>query len=177
MFGVLLSHQSIEKISRITSDNEQQNYRNTQDFIANETRRDQMINDYILTQYIIRAGLKKFGEGGRKATMKELHQMLTREVFGNTIQGKLTYEQKLEALPILLFLTPKRDGTTIKGRAYTDERPQRIWTDKQESAPHIITVEALFYTLAMYAIGGRDVTTCKLLGYFLQTGMEEDILL
>ena len=41
-----------------------------------------MINDYILTQYSLKAGLKKFGEGGRKATMKELQQMLAREVFG-----------------------------------------------------------------------------------------------
>ena len=81
-----------------------------------------MINDYILTQYSLKAGLKKFGEGGRKATMKELQQMLAREVFGETNQDKLTYEQKKKALPILLFLTLKRDGTTIKGRACADGR-------------------------------------------------------
>ena len=51
------------------------------EFVANEARRDQIIDDYILTQYSLKARLKKFREGGRKATMKELHQMLAREVF------------------------------------------------------------------------------------------------
>ena len=71
-----------------------------------------------------------FGEGGRKATMKELQQTLVREVFGETNQDKLTHEQKKKALPILLFLTLNRDGTTIAGRACANGRKQPIWTDK-----------------------------------------------
>ena len=64
MFGDILSNETrIEEITRITSDNEQQNYWNTLDIIAYEARRSQMINDYILTQYSLKAGLKKFGEG------------------------------------------------------------------------------------------------------------------
>ena len=94
VFGNILSNKTIEEITQITSDNEQQNYWNTLDFIAKEARRDQIFNDYILTQYSLKAGLKKFGEGGRKATMKELQQMLVREVFGETNQDKLTYDQK-----------------------------------------------------------------------------------
>ena len=76
-----------------------------------------MINNYILTQYSLKARLKKSGEGGRKATMKELQQMLAKEVFGETNQDKLTYKQKKKALPVLLFLILKRDSTMIKGRA------------------------------------------------------------
>ena len=79
-----------------------------------------MINDYILTQYSLKARLKKFGEEERKATMKELQQMLARELFGKTNKDKLTYEQKKTALPRLLFLTLKRGSTTIKGRACAD---------------------------------------------------------
>ena len=135
----------IEKISRIQSENEQQNYRKTLDFIANGTKRDQMINGYILTQYSLRARLKKFGEVGRKATMKELQQILTREVIGETNQDKLMYEHKKKALPVLLFLSLKRDDTTIKGRSYTDGRPQRVWMDKQDSASLTIAVKAVFY--------------------------------
>ena len=101
-----------------------------------------MINNYILTQYNLRAGLKKFGEGGRQATMKELQQMLAKEVFGETNQDKLVYEQKKKAFPpVLLFLTLKRDDTTIKGRACTEGRPQRVWTDKQDAIYPTIAVE------------------------------------
>ena len=79
----------IEKISRIQSENEQQNYRKTLDFIANGTKRDQMINGYILMQYILQVRLKKFKESGNKATMKELQQMLINDVFGETNQDNL----------------------------------------------------------------------------------------
>ena len=137
-----------------------------------------MINDYILTQYSLKARLTKFGEGGQNATMKELQQMLAREVFGEANQNKLTYEQKKKALPVLLFLTLKRDGTMIKGRACAVGRPQRVWADKQDTAsPTNIAVEALFYTRIMDALEERDVATCDVPGTFLQTSMEGVILL
>ena len=41
-------------------------------FIADEARKDQMINDYILTQHILKAGLRKFEEKDHNATVKEL---------------------------------------------------------------------------------------------------------
>ena len=40
-----------------------------------------IINGHILTQLGLGAGLKKFGEQGRKSTIKELKQMMSREVF------------------------------------------------------------------------------------------------
>ena len=68
MVGALLSHESIKTILQIQSENEKQNYRNTLDFITHEVRRDQMIDDYILAQYSLRTGLKKFFiEGGKKS--------------------------------------------------------------------------------------------------------------
>ena len=72
--------------------NERQNYYNIIEFIANKARSDQAINGYALAQqYILKAGLMKFDQ---KATMKELHQMLTQEVFGEVDQNSLTVEQK-----------------------------------------------------------------------------------
>ena len=73
------------------------------EFIADKARRDQIIYDYILTQYSLKASLQKFREKGQKATMKELQQMLTSEVFGEVDQNSLTYEQRRKALPLLLF--------------------------------------------------------------------------
>ena len=108
--------------------------------------------------------------------MKEL-QMLTREVFGEIDQGSLTYKQKRKALPVLLFLTLKYDGSTIKGQACADRRLQRIWTEKQDAPSLTIAIEVLFYTLTEDVTEERDVAICDLPGYFLQTDMEEFLLL
>ena len=135
-----------------------------------------VINGLIATQYGLRAGLKKFGTNGIKATRKELNQMLRREVFEEIEYGSLTPEDKKNALPILLFLTEKRDGT-IKGRACADGRKQKIWTQKADSASPTISIEALFYTLVRDAVEERDVATCDLPGHFLQTKMEGRVIL
>ena len=55
VFGDLLLDETIENIPRITSDNKQQNYRKALDFIANNARRDQMINNYITRQHRLQA--------------------------------------------------------------------------------------------------------------------------
>ena len=82
-----------------------------------------MINGRILTQYTsLQAELKKFRESDKKATMKELRQILTREVFGETNHNNLTPDQKKKSLLILLFLTLNRGGRTIKGRVCVDGR-------------------------------------------------------
>ena len=91
--------------------------------------------------------------------------MLAREIFGETNQDKLTYKHKKKALPLLLFLTLKRDSTTIKGRVCAEGKPRRVWTDKQDTASHTTAVEALFYTLIMDALEGSDVATCDLPGF------------
>ena len=50
-----------EIIVQIKTPNERYNYYNTMEFIANDARRDhQMIEDYILTQYSLKAGVRKF---------------------------------------------------------------------------------------------------------------------
>ena len=50
-----------------------------------------------------------------------------------------------KALPILLFLTMKRDNVTLKGRACADGRRQRLWMQKENAASPTVTVEALFF--------------------------------
>ena len=89
----------------------------------------------------------------------------------------MTEQEKKEALPILLFLTMKRDGETVKGRACADGRKQRLWTKKEDVSSPTIAFEALLYTLMIDAMEGRDVATIDLPGHFLQTDMDEKLIL
>jgi hypothetical protein len=105
-----------------------------------------------------------------------MNQMLDREVFKEVSYESLSAEDKRNALPILLFLTMKRDGT-VKGRACADGRKQRIWTTKEDSSSPTIAIEALFYTLMIDALERRHVATCDIPGHFLQTDMEGRLIL
>eukprot|EP00536_Pseudo-nitzschia_multiseries_P019053 jgi/Psemu1/58689/gm1.58689_g len=118
----------------------------------------------------------KFGEDGMSATMKELKQLINRKVFGEIPYKLITQEDKKHALPILLFRSTKRDNT-VKGQACADGRQQKIWTQKEDASSPTVAPEALFYTLMIDAMEGRDVATCDLPGHFLQTDMEERLIL
>ena len=61
-----------EKICKIITQTEYRNFINTLDFIEENRRLEQFINDIILSQCSLRAGLKKFGQDGQDATIKQL---------------------------------------------------------------------------------------------------------
>jgi hypothetical protein len=67
-------------------------------------------------QYIVQKGLKKFGDKGKEATLKELEQLHDRECFTPIDVNELTPTEKKKAQETLMFLTEKRDGR-VKGRA------------------------------------------------------------
>eukprot|EP00536_Pseudo-nitzschia_multiseries_P009445 jgi/Psemu1/23192/gm1.23192_g len=136
--GTIKTSEQIEPLST----HEKTNYNSALQHIETSIHQEQMIEDYILTQYSLQTGLKKFGKAGMDATMKELKQMMAREVFGKIDYKELNHMEKEQALPILLFLTMKRDKKSIKGQACADGRKQ---------SP-TIAPEALFYTLIVDAM-------------------------
>jgi len=163
-----------ENIEILKSETEKENMKKGNDLWNRSST--SLVNEYIMTQFNLQAGLKEFGEEGKAATMKELRQMLTRDVFKEVNYSTLTIEDKKRALPILLFLTRKRDGS-VKGRACADGRKQRVWTAKEDSSSPTIAPEALFYSFVVDALEERDVATCDLPGHFLQTDMDERLIL
>jgi hypothetical protein len=72
---------------------------------------------FLLSQLSAKAGLKMFGQKGATAMMKELGQLVLRDM----IKDVLSREQKQKALRYLMFLKEKRCGH-IKGRGCTDGR-------------------------------------------------------
>jgi hypothetical protein len=81
---------------------------------------------YLLTQYNLKPGLRKFGSRGQTAAVKELTQLHIMDTWTPMSADKLSREQRMRALSSLLFLKEKRTGD-IKGRACINGAPQRAY--------------------------------------------------
>jgi hypothetical protein len=134
------------------------------------------LKDLMFTQYNIKQGMKKYPDEGKGSIMKELNNLVTRDVFGEVEYESLTSQQRKWALLILLFMVMKRNGT-LKSRACADGRQQRVWTNKEDVSSPTPCIEALKYTLIINALEERDVATVDLPEQFLQTDMDEEIYL
>lgn len=103
--------------------------------------------------------------------MKEIHNLVSRECFREVEQDSLMSGENKHALPILMYMLVKRDGR-LKSRGRTDGRPQRLWTNKQDSPSPTSAIEALKYMLAISAMEGCGVTSFDLPSQFLETDMD-----
>jgi hypothetical protein len=104
--------------------------------------------------------------------MKEINNLVVRDCFGEVEYESLTPKQRKLSLPILMFMTMKRDGT-LKTRGCADGRPQRLWTNKQDVSSPTPAIECIKYILAIIAFERRDVASFDLPAQFLQTEMKE----
>jgi hypothetical protein len=77
---------------------------------------------YLMTQYNLKPGLKKFGQKGADAAVKELMQLHVMDTWTAMDPTKLTREERMQALSSLLFLKEKQTGT-IKGWACINGAP------------------------------------------------------
>ena len=82
--------------------------------------------------------------------------MTRQKVFGEVVYELLTAQQKKWALPILLFMVMKRNGT-LKSRACADGCQQQLWTNKEEVSSPTPSIEAIRYTMIVDAQENRDV--------------------
>ena len=62
---------------------------------------------YILMQYNLKPGLRKFGTRGEKAALKKMTQLHIMDTWTPMDAGKLLREQRMRALSSLLFLKEK----------------------------------------------------------------------
>ena len=78
---------------------------------------------------------------------------------------KLTDKQKKNALPCLVFISERNDGS-VKGRCVVDGSKQEI--DKDEVSAPTTSTDVLFITLVIDASNIRCVITTYIPGVFLQ---------
>ena len=131
---------------------------------------------HCLSQYSLKAGLKKFGKQGEAAVRKELGQFHDLNVFIPVDAKKLTRKERQDALASLIFLKEKRDGT-VKARACADGRKQRETTAEEEAASPTVSLESVFITCAIEAKERRDVAVMDLPGAFLHADCEDHVLM
>jgi hypothetical protein len=123
--------------------------------------------------FSLKQGIRKFGERGKQAAMKELRQLHDRVVFEPVDVSKLTSDDKRKAMESLIFLAEKRDGT-IKGRACANGSIQRSYIGKDDAASPTVGTEAILITGVIDAKEKRDVMTADIPNAFVQTEVDPE---
>jgi hypothetical protein len=121
-----------------------------------EEERDAEIFHFVMTQFALKTGLKKFKESGEIAVTNELTQLHMIETFAPQDATKLTRKQRNDALGSLMFLKEKRNDE-IKGRACVDGRKQHKTINKEDAASPTVATESVFIAAAIKAHKGRHV--------------------
>jgi hypothetical protein len=121
-------------------------------------------------QYMLKRGIKKYGERGSEAAMKELDQLHQRNCFTPIDINKLTPSEKRKAQEALMFLTKKHDGK-IKGRMVYNGKPTREWLSREDAASPTVSLESILLTAVVDAHEGRDVMSADVPNAFVQTQM------
>jgi hypothetical protein len=125
-----------------------------------------------LQTYSLKAGLKKFGEAGKEATMKEMRQLHDRVVFKPIRISEMTSRERKRAMESLIFLVEKRDGR-IKARTCANGSTQRDYIPREDAASPTASTEAVLLTGVIDAKQRRDVMTLDIPNAFVQTKIPE----
>ena len=98
--------------------------------------------------YSLMRGLKKFGEKGKQAALREIQQLHDRVCFEPIKLESLTQTEKKRALESLIFLVEKKSGE-IKARTCANGSIQQNWMTKEDSTSPTVLIPALFSTAAI----------------------------
>ena len=129
-----------------------------------------------MTQYNLKPGLRKFGNRGQKASVKELTQLHVMDTWTPMHADKLSREQRMRALSSLLFLKEKRTGD-IKGRACINGAPRRNYIPEEEAISPTVSTESTFIT-ALIAAHERGVVRCyDIPSTFVNTDVDKDVIM
>ena len=131
---------------------------------------------YLMTQYSLKAGMRKFADRAEEAATAELTQLHVMDTWMPEDPTKLSRVDKIRALSSLMFFKEKRDGK-LKGRQCVDGSPQRGYISKEEAASPAVTTESVFTTAAISAWEGRYNRTFDIPSAFVNTDTDENVLM
>ncbi len=131
---------------------------------------------YVMTQYNLKPGLRKFENKGEMAAVNKLTQLHIMDTWKPMYADKLSREQRMQALSSLLFLKEKRSGD-IKGRACVNGAPQRAYISKDEAASPTVSMESTFITSSIAAKERRKVQCYNVPSAFVNTNVDEEVIM
>jgi hypothetical protein len=131
---------------------------------------------YVMTQYSLKPGLRKFGARGATAAMDKLTQLHIMDTWTAMDPCKISREERMKALSSLLFLKENQTGK-IKGRACINGAPQRAYISKEEAASPTVSTESTFITASIAAHEHRKVRCYDIPSAFVNTDVDEDVLM
>ena len=169
------SDESPDKINLIKVKEEHQHYLDAITWMDVE-QQDITGMMFAAKQMSIQEGMRKYKDEGKASAMKEIINLTDNDCFGETVYEKLSQDAKDKALPILMFMVLKRNGS-LKTRGCANGSVQRLYTNKEDVSSPTPDFYAFKFVCAVIAREGRDVATVDLPGFFLQTDQDELILL
>ena len=128
----------------------------------------------MLTQMNVREGIKRFGEKGNEALLKELNQLHQWETLLPVSREDMSYDEQKKALRYLMFLKEKHDGS-IKARGCADGRSQMDYMTKNETSSLTISQEAMMLSCEIDPKEGRHVAVTDIPGEFLHADVDQHV--
>jgi hypothetical protein len=132
-----------------------------------------LIAHHIMTQFSMKAGLKRFKQRGEEAVSKELSQLHFGDTFKPIHPKELNKEERQQVLASHLFLKEKRDAS-IKGRMAAGGNKERGTIDKQDASSPTAALESLLLTAVIDAKEWREVAVIHICNAFVQNRLENE---
>jgi hypothetical protein len=172
------SHRTVKKPQRLVPTFGSKTYQSTAAVTTHLVHPDAHLDSnyvivahYILVQFSMKAGLKRFKERGEEGVTKELSQLHFRDTFEPINPKDLNEEERLQVLESHLFLKEKRD-TTVKGQMVAGGNKQHGTMDKQDASFPTAALELVLLTAVIGAKEGCDVAVIDIPNAFVQTRLE-----
>ena len=127
----------------------------------------------IMTQLLLKAGLREWGKEAQKAVHSEMKQLHFRDTFRPMHWRDLTHAQRKSILESHMFLKQKRTGA-IKGRTVAGGNKQRDFISKEEASSPTVATESVLLTCIIDAEERRDVAVVDIPNAFIQTRIEDE---
>jgi hypothetical protein len=127
----------------------------------------------IMTQLLMKAGLKEWATKGFKAAHSEMKQLHLRKTFKPKHWRELSKAQRQTVMESHMFLKLKRDGN-IKGRTVAGGNKQRDYISKEDASSPTVAPESVLLSCIIDAEEHRDVAIVDIPNAFAQTRMENE---
>ncbi len=144
--------------------------------LVSSSEEEIMVWGYMMTQYNLKAGLRKSGDKGKMAAMEEMTQLHIMDTWKAMDPAKLSREEQMQALSLLLFLKEKWTGK-IKGRVCLNGAPQWACIPKEDTASPMVLTESTFITGTIAASKCRKVRCYDVPSAFVNTDVDKDVLM